>query len=464
MSQFDLVVIGSGPGGYVAAIRAGQLGLKTALVEKDSQLGGTCLLRGCIPTKVMLHSADLLSEAKSAKGFGVDIGSCEVNFDGVQSKKNSIVLKKAKGVEFLMKKNKVQVFSGTGSFIDKQTLEVSSNGKKEKIQSKWFLIAAGSVPRVIKGLKIDGEKILTSDEILSLKTIPKTLGILGAGAIGVEFASMFHRFGSKVTLVEMLPNVLPIEDAEISSALEKELKKQGITIYTNTKLEDIRVDKKVTASLVSNNKQLEKLEVDSLLLAIGRVPNTEKLALEKVGVKTDDRGYIQVDQFLKTNVPNIYAIGDIVPTPWLAHVASKEGIVAVEHMAGKNPRPLNYDHVPSCTYCDPEVASVGLTEAKANARGYSVKVSKFPFAAAGKAACIGHTEGFVKIVGETKYDELLGVHIIGPAATEIISEACVALSLESTTAALANVMHAHPTLAEAIMEAAEGVTGQIINM
>ena len=337
MAQFDLIIIGSGPGGYVAAVRAGQLGLKTALVEKDSRLGGTCLLRGCIPTKVLLHSADLLSEAKIAKEFGVEIENCDVNFDAAQSKKDSIVAKKAKGVEFLMKKNKVEVFSGTASFLDKETIEVSSGGKKEKISSKWILIAAGSYPRGIQGVKIDGERILTSDEILSLKVIPKTLGILGAGAIGVEFASMFNRFGSKVTLIEMLPKVLPVEDDEISAELEKQLKKQGIAVHTNTKLEDIKVDKKVSASLVSGGKDSGKLEVDSLLIAIGRVPNSERLNLSKAGIKTDEKGYIKIDQFMRTNVPNIYAIGDIVPTPWLSARSARCGCA---HPSASTPRAM----------------------------------------------------------------------------------------------------------------------------
>lgn len=464
--QFDVTIIGSGPGGYVAAIRASQLGLKTAIVEKDKRLGGTCTLRGCIPTKQLLMSAHVYEQMQHAKEFGVQASEIKLAFADVQKRKDKIVMKNSKGVEFLMKKNTVTVFKGKGRLALPGKVEVTGEGgEKETINTKNIIIATGSVVRPIPGFETDGETVVNSDHILELKEVPKSLIVMGAGAVGVEFASVYSRFGCETTIVELMPGLLPLEDEEISKELEKSFRKRGIKSQLDTKLEKMeKTDGGVRLTGKTSKGEAVTLEAAMLLVAVGRMPFIEGLGLENTRIKVE-RGTIQVDEFLRTGEPNVYAIGDCIPTPWLAHLASKEGILAVEQCAGKKEaEPINLRRVPSCTYCDPEVASVGLTEKKASEEGYDVRVAKFPFSASGKARILGEEEGFVKIVSEAKYDELLGVHIIGPHATELIAEACVAMQLESTAEELGNTMHAHPTISEAVMEAAEGIHGLTIHM
>lgn len=464
--QFDVTIIGGGPGGYVAAVRGAQLGLKVALVEKDKRLGGTCGLRGCIPTKQLLMSAHYYEKAqKDLKDFGIQVSGVQLAFADVQKRKDKVVLKNAKGVEYLMKKNKVTTFNGFAKLKLPGAVEVSyEGGETETIQTKNIIIATGSVVRPIPGFETDGERVVNSDHILELKEVPKSLIVMGSGAVGTEFASVYSRFGAETTLVELLPRLMPLEDEEISKELEKSFRKQGIKSLVGTKLEKVE---KTDAGVRVTGKDAKggdvTLEAEMLLVAVGRMPFIEGLGLEGTKVRVE-RGAISVDEFCRTGEPNVYAIGDVIPTPWLAHLASKEGILVVEQIAGQHPHPINLRHVPSCTYCDPEVASVGLTEAKARELGYDVKTAKFPFSASGKARILGEEEGFVKVVSETKYDELLGVHVIGPHATEIIHEAIVALHLESTAEELGRAIHAHPTVSESVMEAAEGIHGLTIHL
>ncbi len=461
--EFDLIIIGSGPGGYVAGIRAGQLGLKAAVVEKDPKFGGTCGLRGCIPTKALLHTAAVLDEIRKAADLGVQVAEPTLDIVKAQERKQKVVDSNAKGVEFLFKKNKVAGLHGFGRITGPHEVEVDGKDGKQTYGAKFIMIATGSVPRDIPIAPADGERILNSDHILELRKVPGSLAVLGAGAVGTEFASIYASFGSKVTLIEMLPRVLPIEDEEVSAELQKALRKRGIEVMTGTKLQSAeRTEGGVKLTLEGGKKN--EVEAEMLLVAIGRKPVTESLGLEALGVELE-RGYVKVDlATMQTAVPHIYAIGDVINTPWLAHVASAEGILAVEHMAGRPVRPINYDRVPSCTYCDPEVGSVGLTEAKARERGYDVQTGKFPLTALGKARILGKTEGFVKVVREKKYDELLGIHIIGAHATDLIAEACVALQMEGTDEELFRTMHAHPTLSEAVMEAAHAAHGQAIHI
>ncbi len=464
--QFDVTIIGSGPGGYVAAVRAGQLGLKTAIVEKDNRLGGTCTLRGCIPTKQMLMSAHVFEQMKHAADFGVQASAIQLAFADVQKRKDKVVMKSSKGIEYLMKKNKVTVFKGTGKLDLPGKVEVTGeDGKKQTIQTKAIIIATGSVVRPIPGFDTDGERVVNSDHILELKETPKSLIVMGCGAVGVEFASVYSRFGADTTIVELLPRLVPLEDEEISKEFERSFRKRGVKSHVDTKLDKLeKTSNGVRVSGHTSKGEAVALEAEMLLVAVGRMPYTAGLGLENTKVKVD-RGFIQVNEYMQTAEPGVYAIGDVVPTPLLAHLASREGIVAVEHIAGdKHVQPINLRLVPNCTYCDPEIASVGLTEAKAREMGYKVKVGKFPFSASGKARIIGEEEGFVKVVSEEKYDEILGVHILGPHATELIAEACVAMQLESTAEELGRTMHAHPTVSEAVMEAAEGVHGVAIHI
>ena len=462
---YDVVVIGGGPGGYVAGIRAGQLGLKVAVVEKAPALGGTCLHWGCIPAKALLHAAEVLDTARHAADFGVQVAAPTLDLAAVHRYKNKVVTKNAKGVEFLFKKNKVEWVPGRGRLSGVGRIEVTAaDGTKRTLSARNVILATGSAVRDLPFARFDRDRILSSDDILGITEVPKSLAILGAGAVGVEFASVFASFGSKVTLVELLPRVVPLEDEEISAALEKAFKKRGIEVHTDTAVTAVEVGKDgVTLRANAKGKELS-FQAERVLLAAGRRPVTDDLGLEGTKVSVQ-KGFVKVDGFMQTGEPGIYAIGDIVATPLLAHVASHEAIVAVEHLAGKHrPEPMNYDQVPACTYCQPEIASVGLTEAEAKRRGHSVRVAKFPFGAIAKAAILGEPDGFVKIVGETKHDELLGVHAIGPRATELIAEAAVALRLESTVEELFHAVHAHPTLSEAIAEAALGVHGRSIHI
>ena len=458
--QFDVTVIGAGPGGYVAAIRAAQLGLKTAIIERDKDLGGTCLLRGCIPTKELLHSAHVYDMISDPTEFGVSVEGFKLHFNKVMDRKNKVVGRLSKGVEFLMKKNKITVFKGQGKLEGKGRVTVTdAAGKKQDIATRNVIIATGSAPRLLPGVDIKSPRVVTSDQLLDFDHVPKSMVVLGAGAVGVEFASVFKRFGSDVTIIELLPRLVPIEDEETSAELQKSFRRRKINVMTSTRFESVKVNQDdVEISYTGADGQPGKINAETLLIAVGRRPVTDGLGLENTKIETD-RGYLKVDEFMRTAEPNVYAIGDVIPTPWLAHVASKEGCLAAEHIAGKNPHPINYNLVPNCTYCEPEIGSVGLTEAKAKEKGYDIKVGKFPFSALGKAIILGETEGFVKIISDAKYDEILGVHIMGPHATDLLGEACVALGLEATTEALGHIMHAHPTLSESIMEAAEAVHG-----
>ncbi len=461
--EFDLIIIGSGPGGYVAGIRAGQLGLKTAVVEKDPKLGGTCLHRGCIPTKALLHTASVLDEIREAAALGIQVGEPTLDVPKAQERKRKVVDSNARGIEGLFKKNKVTWLQGLGRVAGPNEVAVEGDGGAQSYGARFIMIATGSVPRDIPSAPADGQKVLNSDHILELERVPKSLAVLGAGAVGTEFASIFRSFGSEVTLIEMLPRLLPIEDEEVSAELEKVLRRRGIKSLAGTKMTRYEPAENGVRLELERNGKTETLEAELLLSAIGRRPVTENLGLEALGIELE-RGYIKVNGLMQTAVPHIYAIGDVVNTPWLAHVASAEGILAVEHMAGQHAKPLNYERVPSCTYCEPEVASVGLTEAKARERGYDVKVGKFPFTALGKAKIIGKGAGFLKIVREAKYDEVLGVHIIGAHATDLIAEACAVLQLEGTNEELIRTIHAHPTLSEAVMEAAHAAAGAAIHI
>jgi dihydrolipoamide dehydrogenase len=463
---FDVTIIGAGPGGYVAAVRGAQLGLKVAIVEKDKRLGGTCGLRGCIPTKQLLMSAHYYEKAQhDLKEFGINIGDLSFDWSAVQKRKDKVVTKNSAGVSYLMKKNKVTVFNGLGKLQLPGKVEVTKeDGSKEIINTKNIIIATGSVVRPIPGFETDGVRVVNSDHILELTEVPKSLIVMGSGAVGVEFASVYSRFSADTTLVELLPRIVPLEDEEISKELEKSFRKRGIKCLTGTKLEKLeKTDKGVVATGKDGKGNDVKLEAEMLLVAVGRMPYLEGLGIEGSKIKVE-RGYVQVDEYCRTGEQGVFAIGDVIPTPALAHLASKEGIMVVEQIARRKTEPINLRTVPSCTYCDPEVASVGLTEAKAKELGYDVKVGKFPFSASGKARILGEEEGFVKIVSESKYDEILGVHIIGPHATELLAEACLALQLECTAEELGRTIHAHPTVSESVMEAAEGVHNLTIHL
>jgi dihydrolipoamide dehydrogenase len=462
-TTFDLTVIGSGPGGYVGAIRAAQLGLKTACVEMAPLLGGTCLIWGCIPTKALLHTAEVLETSRHAGDFGVVVAPGAVDVPAMQKYKDKVVLANAKGVEYLFKKNGVTLVRGRGTLLGNGKIQVEEGGAKRVLESKSIVLATGSAIRGLPGVEFDGTRIINSDHALSLPKIPASMIVLGAGAVGVEFASIYASFGARVTVVELLPRLIPIEDAALGAELEKAFKKRGIGVHTGTKVEKVVQGKDVVTVTASKDGKPVELQADVLLVAVGRRPLTENLGLDAAGVKVD-RGFVEVDGMMRTSAAGVYAIGDIVKTQALAHVASHEGIVAAEHAAGGHPHAINYDRIPSCTYCDPEVASIGLTEEEAKKRGYDVKVGQFPFSAIGKARILGDSRGFVRIVSESKYDEILGIHIIGPHATELISEATAALNLEATTASLIEAVHAHPTLSEAMGEAALAVHGRAIHI
>jgi dihydrolipoamide dehydrogenase len=461
---YDVIVLGSGPGGYSAAIRAGQYGLKTALVEKDAKLGGCCLHVGCIPTKSFLHTADVWEHFQNSVEDGIHCENPRLDFPLVLERKNKIVSKHAKGVEFLMKKNKVDVIRGYGRLAGPGKLEVTSDTGKQVLEFKNIVLATGSEARMLPGLQPDAKRILTNIEILDLNYVPKSLAVLGAGAVGVEFASCFHRFGSKVSIFEMLPRIVPVEDEEVSRDLERYFKKSGIRVETGAKVSNVQTtDNGVRFTAALANGKEEIVEAEALLVAIGRKPNTENIGLEGTRVQLD-RGFIKVDPFQRTGEPGVYAIGDIVAgTPQLAHVATAEGMVAMAHIAGKPVTPVNKNRIPGATYTEPGIGSVGLTEAQARAQGYDVKIGKFPFAANSKASILGQHDGFVKIVSEAKYGEILGVHIIGPEAFELISEGVLAMEAEATVETLTHTIHAHPTIYEAVGEAFNAVYGQAIN-
>ncbi len=463
--SYDVVVIGSGPGGYSAAIRASQYGLKTAIVEKDGKLGGTCLHVGCIPTKALLHTADLWEHVLHSQQEGILCENPRLDLARVLERKNQIVDKHAKGIEFLMKKHRVDWVRGYGRILAPGRVEVSKpDGTKQLLETRNIIIATGSTARMLPGLTPDPERILTNVEILNLSKIPARLAIIGAGAVGVEFASIFSRFGSKVSIFEMLPRLVPLEDEEISQELLRYFRKAGIRCEVNAKVEEVeRTEAGVRLRVTLSSGQTEQVEADALLVAIGRRPLTDDIGLENVRVETD-RGYIKVDQWQRTSQPGVYAIGDVVAgTPQLAHVATKEGMVAVAHIAGKPVQPLRKDRIPSATYCKPAIASVGLTETQARNAGYRVRVGKFPFVANSMASIEGLHAGFVKVVADERYGEILGVHIIGPHAYELIGEAVAAMEAEATVETMMNAVHAHPTLYEAMGEAFNAVYGLAIN-
>ncbi len=453
---YDVAIIGSGPGGYVAAIKGSQLGLKVALIEKYSRFGGTCLHWGCIPTKALLLNADLYEHALNGKEFGILYKDINLDFRLVQARKDKLIKKLSMGTDFLMKKNKISTFRGKGRLTAPGTVQVEGEVTTE-IRARNIIVATGSEAKLLPGLELDGQTLLTNKEILDLESVPKSLLVIGAGAVGVEFASIFARFGSNVTVVEMLPRVLPTEDHEISQEIGRLLTKRRIKFMTNARLEDIKVqDGSVHAQVTSENGETKSLIAEKALIAVGRRPISEEIGLEKLRVATS-RGYITIDKNMQTNIPGIFAIGDVVPTQALAHLASHEGMLAMEYIARGHANPINYDLVPNCTFCNPEVASVGLSEAAAAERGFEVVTSKFPFAAVSKATILGENEGFVKLVSEKKYRQILGVHMVGPHVTELIAEGASLIGLEATAADLSHLIHPHPTVSEGIMEAAHAL-------
>ncbi|HSU31866.1 MAG TPA: dihydrolipoyl dehydrogenase [Bryobacteraceae bacterium] len=462
---YDVVVVGSGPGGYSAAVRAGQYGLKTALIEKQPRLGGTCLLVGCIPTKSLLHTADVWEHFKHPESQGISCQDPQLHYPQVLDRKNKIVSKHSKGVEFLLRKNKVDLIKGQARLLGGGRIEVKGDKGTQTVEAKNIILATGSDARMLPGLQPDNNLILTNVEILDMPAIPKSIGIIGAGAVGVEFASIFNRFGSKVTILEMLPRLVPVEDEEISKELEKHFKKTGIRIETGAKAENIRKNANsvsLSATLANGNK--EEMEFDKLLVAVGRKPVTDNIGLENTKAQLD-RGFVKVDGYQRTGEPGLYAIGDIVAgTPQLAHVATAEGMIAVANIAGKPTRPINRNRIPGATYTNPGIGSVGLTEAQARAQGFKVKVGKFPFVGNSKATILDSHEGFVKVIADETFGEILGVHIIGPEAFELISEAVTAMEAEATVESMMSTIHAHPTIYEAIGEAFNNVYGLAINV
>lgn len=460
--QYDLVVIGAGPGGYVAAARAASLGLKTAVVEKDQSLGGTCLHRGCIPTKALLHAADTFDEIKHAPRLGIKTAGVEVDWSEVQKYKERVINSNAGGVAHLMKAKGIDVYNGFGTLQDKNTVLVKGDKEQQKLATKNILLAVGSKPRDLPGTD-PSPRILNSDTILALKQIPGSLTIIGGGVIGIEFASIFCRFGTKVNIIEAMPRALAPADHECSKELRTQLEKQGVTFHVNAKVTKVsNKSEQAHVNFVDDSGASIQIDSDYVLISIGRAPLTSGIGLENTRVHLD-RGFVVVDGFMASAESNIYAIGDCVNTPWLAHIASKEGVIAVEKMAGLNPTPLNYDHTPSCVYSEPPVAWAGLTEDQARERGLDFKVSKFDFMRNGKAGILLKNRGFVKFITDKKYGEILGVHIIGPQATELLAEPAFAMQMEATIDDIAATVHAHPTLYEAIYEAALNAVGQAIH-
>ena len=450
MSKYDVVIVGAGPGGYVAAIRAGQLGLKVAIVERE-EVGGVCLNWGCIPSKSLLKNAEVLSLMKQADKFGITFDNMQYDLSKAMNRSRQVADRLVKGVQYLLKKNKVDLVKGEGRIAGTGTVEVSPEGKK--LDTKNVIIATGSRPRLLPGLQFDSEVIISSYDALKLTEVPSRLIVVGGGAIGVEFAYFYRTYGSEVTIIELLPHILPNEDEEISILLEKSLSELGIEILTGCSVQKITKQKGKGKVLFSSESGEKEIEGDKILLAIGVMGNSENIGLEKLGVKVE-KGFINVDEKMATNVEGVYAIGDVTGPPLLAHVASAQGVLAVETIAGHETTPLVYEDMPRATYCHPQVASLGLTEAQAKERGFKVKVGKFPFSASGKAIALDDYEGMVKFVVDEEFGELLGAHIIGPEASELLSEIGVAKQLEYSADDIARTVHAHPTLSEAIMEAA----------
>ncbi len=461
--NFDIIIIGSGPGGYVAAIRASQLGLKTAIIEKES-LGGICLNWGCIPTKALLKSAQVFEYIQHAHEFGIKVKDYSANFQDIIDRSRNTANNMSKGIQFLMKKNKITVINGTAKLAQNKTVTViDAKNKKNSYTAKHIIISTGARSRTLPNLKQNKKNIIGYREALSLKKLPKSMIIVGSGAIGVEFAYFYNAMGTEVTLIEYLPNIVPNEDNDVSKELEKNLKKKGVKIMKEASIENINeIKNKLTATIKTNNGQ-EKIDAEIILSAVGITPNIENIGLEDLKI-ISDKGRVLVNEYYQTNIPGYYAIGDVIPGPALAHVASAEGIICVEKIAGHNPEPIDYNNIPGCTYCSPEIASVGLTEEKAKEKGYELKIGKFPFSASGKATAAGHKEGFVKIIYDAKYGELLGAHMIGYNVTEMIAEIVAAKKLETTGHEILKSVHPHPTMSEAVMEATAAAYGEVIHL
>ncbi|HWZ15172.1 MAG TPA: dihydrolipoyl dehydrogenase [Mucilaginibacter sp.] len=461
--NYDLIVIGSGPGGYVAAIRASQLGLKTAIVERDA-LGGICLNWGCIPTKALLKSAEVFEYINHAADYGITVGSSDVDFESVIKRSRGVADGMSKGVQFLMKKNKIDVIAGTGKLKSKGTVTVTdNNGATQEVSAKHIILATGGRSRELPNLKQDKKKVIGYREAMVLPKKPASMVVVGSGAIGIEFAYLYNAIGTKVTVVEFLDNIVPLEDEEVSKQLARLLKKQGINIMTSSNVESVDTSGDLCKVQVKTAAGTETLEAEIVLSAVGISTNIEGIGLEENGVKTE-KGKVIVDDFYRTNVEGVYAIGDIVKGQALAHVASAEGIICVEKIAGKNPEPLNYNNIPGCTYCSPEIASVGYTEKAAKEAGYEIKVGKFPFSASGKASAAGAKDGFVKLIFDAKYGEFLGAHMLGHNVTEMIAEVVTARKLEATGHEIIKSVHPHPTMSEAVMEAAAAAYDEVIHL
>ncbi|HZY82510.1 MAG TPA: dihydrolipoyl dehydrogenase [Cyclobacteriaceae bacterium] len=463
MSKYDLIVIGSGPGGYVAAIRASQLGMKVGVVEK-AELGGICLNWGCIPTKALLKSASVFEYIQHAADYGINVKEASPDIKSMVKRSRDVAASMSKGIQFLFKKNKIEHIAGYGKLKKGGKVEVTDGaGKKTEIEAKHIILATGGRSRELPNLPIDGKKIIGYREAMVLEQRPQKLLVVGSGAIGVEFAYFYNTIGSEVTIVEFLPRIVPVEDEEVSKQLERSFKKSGMNIYTNSEVTKVDTSGKTCIATVKTPTGEIKIEADVVLSAVGVSTNLENIGLEEVGVKTE-KGRVIVDDFYKTNVAGVYAIGDIVKGPALAHVASAEGITCVEAIAGLKPHPINYNNLPGCTYCSPEIASVGMTEEQAKKAGYQIKVGKFPFTASGKAKAAGAPDGFVKVIFDAKYGEWLGAHMIGYNVTELIAEVVAARNLETTGHEIIKSVHPHPTISEAVMEATAAAYGEVIHI
>lgn len=462
--NYDLIVVGSGPGGYVAAIRASQLGLKTAIIERES-LGGICLNWGCIPTKALLKSANVFEYLTHAKDYGITVKEAEADFTAMVDRSRGVANGMSAGIQFLMKKNKIDVLKGSATILPGKKVSVTGEDGtvSEYVAGKGIIISTGARSRGLPNLPQDGEKIIGYRQAMTLKTQPKKLVVVGSGAIGVEFAYFYNAIGTEVTIVEYLPHIVPIEDEEVSKQLEKSFKKAGINIMTGASVESVNTSAQGCTVTIKTSKGEEKIECDVVLSAVGIQANIENIGLEEVGIVVD-KGRILVNDFYQTNIPGYYAIGDVIPTPALAHVASAEGIICVEKIAGHHPLPLDYKNIPGCTYCSPEIASVGYTEKAAIEAGFDIKIGKFPFSASGKASAAGAKDGFVKLIFDAKYGELLGAHMIGANVTEMIAEIVAIRKLETTGEELVKTVHPHPTMSEAIMEAAAAAYGEVIHL
>jgi dihydrolipoamide dehydrogenase len=461
-TSYDLIVIGSGPGGYVAAIRASQLGMKVGVVEK-AELGGICLNWGCIPTKALLKSAQVFEYIQHAKDYGIDVKDASVDFSGMIKRSRDVAAGMSKGIQFLFKKNKIDHIVGHGKLKGKGKIEVENEGKKTEYAAKHIIVATGGRSREIPSMPIDNKKIVGYRKAMVMEKQPESMIVVGSGAIGVEFAYFYHSIGTKVTVVEYMPNIVPVEDEEVSKQLARTFKKSGIEIMTGSEVTNVDTKGKKCKVTVKTKKGEEQLECDVVLSAVGVVANVENVGLEDLGIKME-KGRIVVDEYYKTNVEGVYAIGDVIKGPWLAHVASAEGIICVEKIAGKHTEPLDYNNLPGCTYCSPEIASVGYTEKAAREAGYDVKVGKFPFSASGKASAAGAKDGFVKVIFDAKYGEWLGAHMIGYNVTEMIAEVVAARKLETTGHEIIKSVHPHPTMSEAVMEATAAAYDEVIHI